>query len=446
VYRSALEQHLSTGAKDDGLKRWRPRDTVKLARVIDKLAPYKLREKYERILLSPDLERSYIHEALGLIYAHADWLELRAMLVQLGERRHAALVPVLIELVRETQSPFTRLIVVQACERIGHSAVEPLLLVLVGEGEDLGVRFASLRALGAVGTPRAVRSIGAFTEERQIASEAKRAMERILARYPDVALAPAGALSVVEDSVKGALELAQVGEGELELYEASERAARRKRKKKKTRAMQAKAESPGALEFAWHSMPTAPRLVPWPVWLEALGWGRQGESQVGWALVGIWGAWLTQSAWPLALGLVLVLVGLVRSVEALRTWRSGVPSFARLVRHDLPKGPEPGIDAVEEHTYVFEYLGLDGKPYRLERKRPAPRETWQVGARVLEPMLYLPGPDDDEDHERATLAREMISTLVLAQDGSWHASPRVVVMMGFIPVSALALALLRLVF
>ncbi|MEM1350234.1 MAG: hypothetical protein AAGI01_16865 [Myxococcota bacterium] len=98
---------------------------------------------------------------------------------------------------------------------------------------------------------------------------------------------------------------------------------------------------------------------------------------------------------------------------------------------------------MKEHTYVFEYLGLDGKPYRLERTRSSAREAWQGGGRVLEPMLYLPGPADDEDHERATLAREMISTLVLARDGRWRAAPRVVAMVSGVPLIALAMALLR---
>ncbi|MEM1350233.1 MAG: HEAT repeat domain-containing protein [Myxococcota bacterium] len=282
-YRSALEQHLDARAQQERARRWRPQDTLKLARVISKLAPYKLREKHERILASHSLGRAHIHEALRMIYAHADWFELRVLLAQLGERRHAALVPVLAELA-SAASAFTRLLVVQTCGRIGHPAVEPLLLALCARREDRGVRVASLQVLALLGTPRAVRALGEVAQDPGVGLEAKRTVEAILARYPDVDFAPAGALTIADHSVAGALELARLGDGELALYEAGERAVRRVSKNKPGGGGGGAGDTiaePARARVAQHGARTAPGAMARVGGGLGVGQARGGADRVG---------------------------------------------------------------------------------------------------------------------------------------------------------------------
>jgi hypothetical protein len=401
-------------------RRWRVQDTRKLERVVHKLSDDRLAEKHARVRAGGRPGQAHVARALELLWGAAHWEVRREMLADLGAPDDAALLPALTRLV-SGRDAMTATVVAEACARVGSPAAMPLLTALLEVDGALGVRVAAARALGAVGTRRALHALSeaAGDRDRALSRAATDAIAAIDARHPADGLPDAGSLSLTElGSAAGALTEALGEDGALELIGEVEAAST-----SLTLAPDARGEMAGPQ--GWHALGPAPRLQPVAAAREMVTWGANGLSALGWfaiAVGAISGPVGPTVAACVMVGAALVLMGAWRMRFRWSMLRRGHPGFARPAGHTPPDldadPPRPN------HTYAFSYVTLAGQARRFERSVPVRREAWATDPVAI---LYLPGDDgapDDPFADREMLDDELLNTATVEPAGRWVSDPQ----------------------
>lgn len=421
---------------------WRPADTRKLARVVDKLTGSQIRARHEQVLKLARLSAPHAVEALRLLYLHASWLDRRAMFATFAPHITPKNFPMLIEVGRDGD-PFTRLLLVELFEKFEYLAAEPYLLRMLEE-PDPHLRERAARALGALGTRRALMPLLELYQDTYLEPTARAAVEKITERYPASRYPDPGSLSVADEAaIVGALSALDAPTGALTQYAEAEI------------TMREAAVSQRSLEtgiLGWHMLATSPRPIPWQAWHELVCWGDRGFSQIGWALLLVAALTLGNGVvlvGPVALGPVVLVLGLVslffgiwNARGTLTLLRRGHATFATLGRHI--HHTEESLQELERdpnvpHQYELEYIDAEGHDQITERWRPLERRTWNT--HMLQPMLSL----DGEDGPLAKLVDEIASTYGPGPRGTWMTHTSNALLITALPLTTTLLGLARLV-
>ncbi len=376
-------------------------------------------DKHRRVRAGGRPAQPHVSSALEMLWGAAHWEVRREMLGDLGEGVDAALLPALTRLV-SGRDAMTATVVVDACVRIGSPAAMPLLTALLQVDDALGVRVAAARALGAVGTRRALHALSDASQDRDraLARAASDAIATIDARHPAEGLPDAGSLQLAElGSAAGALTEALGEEGALELIVEVETAS----------TQITLAPSPTGemtAQQGWHALGPGPRLQPLAAAREMVTWGANGLSALGWFAIAV-GAMSGPIGPTVAacvmVGAALVVMGAWRMRFRWSMLRYGHPGFARPAGYNPPdveaNPPRPN------YTYSFSYVTLSGRTRRFERSVPVRREAWAVDPIAI---LYLPGDDasDDAFADREMLDEELLSTAAVEAAGRWVSDPQ----------------------
>ena len=221
---SALDEHLhrSSGSQSARSKaRWRPRDARKLMRHVTyhghKL-PRTWREDFPRVLRA--LPSKHAISSFEMMLRRSDDDDARGAITQIRSKQARHLVLPIAE-IHASLSLRKRAYLIDVFAEHNVRSSEPIILANLSSGDER-LQISCLRALGALGGPRAYGALEEYTTHKtpSIARAAKKAQRALEARYPRGLFQEApGALSVADGSTIGALTSVDAPTGVLSLYE-----------------------------------------------------------------------------------------------------------------------------------------------------------------------------------------------------------------------------------
>jgi len=282
---------------------------------------------------------------------------------------------------------------------MGHVAAEPYLIHVIEDGREGAAMISAARALAEFGTPaslQALRSAERFAGDRPTVNEAVQltasaAAERILERFP--MQAEQGGLTIAEErSVSGALTLTGASEGEVALYDMSQREV------EDDRSSLARVEQSDALTFPMND--AFERLVPGPRGLPVTHYAEAfGHSGIAGAVLWVLAAGsmvIAASSMNVLLFSVLhCTLFLVLLASWLKTRRrrhilhEGISTYGQLegVR-TVPERPSEG-EGIVEYVYTFKYMTEELDIETAERRFALPQPELEDDP--FEPLLYRDG-------------------------------------------------------